>query len=157
MTWTLMMYMLPFSSRRVLSTSMLTPKQSLCTSLPDFHVVDSCPVRSPLLVADHLVEFVRDKTFFEVGTRNGDILSCLSRFAKVAYSAEIQPEYCEKLRQRNLTVLCSDFTKLDFSSLSNIPDVFFWWPMTADDQNEAWLSHVRHQLSSVAPSSHETA
>ena len=121
-----------FSSRRVLSTSMLTPKPSLCSSLPDFHAVDSCPVRSPLLVADHLVELVRDKIIFEVGTRNGDILSCVSRFAKVAYSAEIQPEYCEKLRQRNLTVLCGDFTTLNFSSLSNVPDVFFWWPMTAD-------------------------
>lgn len=137
------------------TTSLPTPKQSICSSLPDFHAIDSCPVRSPLLVADHLVELVRDKIIFEVGTRNGDILSCVSRFAKVAYSAEIQPEYCEKLRQRNLTVLCGDFTTLDFSSLSNIPDVFFWWPMAADDQNDAWLSHVRHQLSNVIPRTQE--
>ena len=151
-----------FFSRRFQDTAeplstkdLLTLKQSICSSVPGFRAVDACPLRSPLLVADHLVELVRGKIIFEVGTRNGDILSCVSHFAKMAFSAEVQPEYCEKLRQRNLTVLCGDFTTLNFRSLSHIPDVFFWWPMIADDQNEAWLSHVRHQLSSVAPSAHE--
>ena len=137
------------------TTSLQTLKQSICSSVPGFHTVDVSPVRSPLLVADHLVELVRDKIIFEVGTRNGDILSCVSHFAKMAFSAEIQPEYCEKLRQRNLTVLCGDFTTLNFSSLSSIPDVFFWWPMNADDQNEAWLSHVRQQLFNMTQNAHE--
>ena len=133
----------------LLGRRLATPKQSVCLSLPQFHVVDSSPIRSPLLVADHLIELAKDKVIFEVGTRNGDILSCVSYFTRVAYSAEILPEYCDKLRKRNLNVLCGDFIALNFSTLPDIPDVFFWWPNTADHQNEVWLSHVRHQLSLV--------
>ena len=35
------------------------------------------PIRSPLLVADHLIELAKDKVILKF-TRNGDILSCVS-------------------------------------------------------------------------------
>jgi hypothetical protein len=53
------------------------------------------------------------KTIFEVGTRNGDILACVARFASRAYSAEINAKYCPVLKGRGLTVLCDDFRKYD--------------------------------------------
>lgn len=40
---------------------------------------------------------------------------------------------------------------LNISALPQIPDVFFWWPMVADSQNELWLSHIRSQLSLISP------
>ena len=88
---------------------------------------------------------------FEVGTWNGDILSCVNPHAKQAYSAEIDPEYCVKLEERGLTVLCDDFRKFSPSSLpglpeGEVPDVFFWWPMMADTQNEEWMLHIRDAL-----------
>ena len=124
--------------------------RSVCETLTDYSAVDVSPIRSPLLVADHLIELTRGKTVFEVGTRNGDILSCVARFARTTYSAEIDPEYCRKLQGRGLNVYCSDFLTLNMSTLPQKPDVFFWWPMRADPQNEMWLSHVRSQASFVS-------
>jgi hypothetical protein len=91
------------------------------------------------------------KTIFEVGTRNGDILACVARFASRAYSAEINAKYCPVLKGRGLTVLCDDFRKYDPADLpglskGEVPDVFFWWPMLADEQNEAWMLHIRDAL-----------
>ena len=139
---------------------MFSVPKSQCLTQPGFKAVDRSPKRSPLLIADHLIPYTKGKVIFEVGTRNGDILACVNPHAKKAYSAEIDATYCVKLEERGLTVLCDDFRKFSPSALpglpeGEVPDVFFWWPMAADDQNEAWLSHVRHQLSSVIPRTHE--
>lgn len=104
-----------------------------------------------MLVADHLINLAAGGVVFEVGTRNGDILSCISRFVNVTFSAEISPEYCGRLRERGLSVFCGDFLALNMSGLSQKPDVIFWWPMVAKAQNEVWLSHVRSQESYVSP------
>lgn len=125
--------------------------QSICSTLPGFYSVDSSPIRSPLLVADHLINLAAGRVVFEVGTRNGDILSCISHFANLTFSAEIDPEYCQRLRGRGLRVFCDDFLALNMSGLSQKPDVFFWWPMVAKTQNEVWLSHVRSQASYISP------
>jgi hypothetical protein len=130
---------------------MFTVPKSQCLTQPGFKPVDRSPKRSPLLVADHLISYAKGKVIFEVGTRNGDILSCVNPHAKQAYSAEIDPEYCVKLEERGLTVLCDDFRKFSPSSLpglpeGEVPDVFFWWPMMADTQNEEWMLHIRDAL-----------
>ena len=126
------------------------PTTSMCESLDGYDVVDKSPIRSPLLVADHLIEHSRGKVIFEIGTRNGDILDCVSRFTKAAYSVEIKKEYCDALRVRGLTVLCDDVLKIKLADLPEFPDVFFWWPMDAQAQNEAWLEHVRQQVTAAA-------
>jgi len=147
----------PKSSCSIIPSSVSTlsqggsPKQSICLTLPDFSSVDTSPIRSPLLVADHLINLAAGGVVFEVGTRNGDILSCITRFVNVTFSAEINPEYCRRLRERGLRVFCGDFLALNMSSLSQKPDIFFWWPMVAKTQNEAWLSHVHSQASYVSP------
>jgi len=111
--------------------------------------VDESPIRSPLLVADHLIGYAAGKVFLEVGTRNGDISACVARFARRTISAEFEPHYCEKLRERGaglLDVRCGDFQHLRFSDLPEVPDIFFWWPSTATLNNEAFLLHTRRQL-----------
>ena len=72
---------------------MFTVPKSQCLTQPGFKPVDRSPKRSPLLVADHLISYAKGKVIFEVGTRNGDILSCVNPHAKQAYSAEIDPQY----------------------------------------------------------------
>lgn len=119
--------------------------------------MDSCPTRSPLVVADHLIEHSRGKVVYEIGTRNGDILDCVSRFSAAAYCAEIDEGYCEVLRHRNLTVFCSDFMKQNLTELPRVPHVFFWWPMRAMKQNESWLLHLRQQFKVYASVGHMKA
>lgn len=138
--------------RGPLTTSSGEARRSVCLSIPRFETVDESPVRSPLLIADHLIGLVDGKSIFEIGTRNGDILACVAHFAKHAYSAEIMPEYCTKLEERGLTVLCGDFMKQNLRELPTVPDVYFWWPMTANSQNDMWLTHLRQQHSVLFPS-----
>ena len=125
--------------------------KSLCLTIEGYEVRDTSPTRSPLIVADHLIEHSRGKVIFEIGTRNGDILDCVSRHAAHAYSVEIVREYCDVLEARGLTVLCQDVMKVNISDLPHIPDVFFWWPMKAQTQNEMWLEYIREQLGTCAP------
>lgn len=138
-------------SYRLGVVGMLLVPKSQCLSQPGFKAVDRSPQRSPLLVADHLIQYAKGKVIFEVGTRNGDILACVNLHAKRAISAEIDRKYCVKLEERGLTVLCDDFRKFSPIALpglpeGEIPDVFFWWPMLADSQNEAWMLHIRDAL-----------
>lgn len=129
----------------------LTLPKSSCLSLEGYQTRDTSPVRSPLIVADHLIEYSRGKVIFEIGTRNGDILECVSRHAAHAYSVEISREYCNVLEERGLTVICQDVKKVNISDLPHIPDIFFWWPMQAEKQNEAWLTYISQQLRSAMP------
>jgi hypothetical protein len=124
---------------------------SVCLKIPGYKVLDKVPIRSPLLVADHLIQYSRGKVIFEVGTRNGDILACVSSFSRKAISAEINEEYCHKLKGRGLDVVCEDFTKLNLTDLPEFPHIFFWWPMVADEQNERWLTHIKSQVSHAPP------
>ena len=130
----------PFASFSVSERSRNGPS---CLSLDGFEAVDRSPIRSPLVVAEHLIEHARGKVVLEVGTRNGDILDCVSRFALKVFAAEIDEAYCEHLKNRGLSVICGDFNELSLAQIPSMPQVFFWWPMVASDQNEQWLSHVR--------------
>lgn len=124
---------------------------SACLSMEGYETRDTSPTRSPLLVADHLIEYSRGKVIFEIGTRNGDILDCVARHASYAYSVEIVREYCDVLKERGLTVLCQDVMKVNITELAHVPDVFFWWPMKAQTQNEMWLEYIRQQLGKAHP------
>jgi len=116
---------------------------STCLTLPGYKTVDSSPIRSPLAVAEHLIAHARGKVILEVGTRNGDILDCVSHFASKAFAVEINKEYCDQLSQRGLTVICDNFENIGLAEIPTMPQVFFWWPMAASSQNENWLEHAR--------------
>ena len=72
--------------------------QSACNRTLGFSIEDLYPVRSPLVVADFLAEHVRGKRFVEIGTRNGDVLSCVSHAASQVTAIEMDDKYCSKLR-----------------------------------------------------------
>lgn len=115
---------------------------SACLSLPGFKPVDEYPIRSPLMAADFLAPLVRGKNFCEIGTRNGDIMSCVNHFAATVTAIELDEVYCKKLRERGFNVFCKPFESLTPKEFAHC-DVYFWWPMDARSQNEAWLRIVR--------------
>ena len=48
------------------------------------------------------------RSFCEIGTRNGDAMSCLSHFTKQLTSVEMDEGYCTKLRSRGISVVCDN-------------------------------------------------
>ena len=114
---------------------------SRCDALPGFTAQDVFPVRSPLVVADHLIDLVQGKAFGEIGTRNGDIMGCVSRFAASVTAVEMDAQYCRALRARGFTVLCRDFMSLRPHEFP-VVDVLYWWPQMSWAQNEAWMEHT---------------
>jgi len=119
------------------------PAQSICRSVRGFETVDTYPIRSPLAVADFLAPIVQGRGFTEIGTRNGDIMGCLSHFAGRVTAIELDVTYCRKLRARGFDVICravETVTPEEFATAEG--DVYFWWPMWAPRQNEAWLRQL---------------
>ena len=125
------------------SRATFAPATSICRSVPGFETVDAYPIRSPLMVADFLAPIVAGRGFTEIGTRNGDIMSCLSHFARKVTAIELDVPYCNKLRARGFSVICrrvETVTPAEFAAAEG--DVYFWWPMWAPRQNEAWLRQL---------------
>ena len=58
------------------------PKTSRCYDIPGFTAVDGSPTRSPMNMADYLIDATKGKTLTEVGSRNGDIIACLTHHKK---------------------------------------------------------------------------
>ena len=82
------------------ATPIYAARPSACLTLPGFSPVDTYPIRSPLMAADFLAPLVAGKNFCEIGTRNGDIMSCVSHFAASVTAIEMDETYCTKLRER---------------------------------------------------------
>lgn len=125
------------------SRATYAPARSMCRSIAGFETVDEYPIRSPLAVADFLAPFVAGRGFTEIGTRNGDIMGCLSHFAKRVTAIELDATYCKKLKARGFSVICravETVTPVEFAAAES--DVYFWWPMWAPRQNEAWLRQL---------------
>jgi len=121
------------------------PARSVCESLPGFKTADLFPIRSPLMVADFLSEQVRGRSFCEIGTRNGDVMGCVSHFAKSVTAIEMDPPYCKSLRERGFGVACKQVELIlpaDFPKA----DVYYWWPSDAGGQNEMWLRIIAMNL-----------
>lgn len=128
--------------------------ESVCHSFVDFQAVDLYPIRSPLVVADALSAVVRGASFCEIGTRNGDVMSCLSHFASRLTSIEMDTTYCRNLRKRGIEVTCAAVEDINPSEFP-IANVYYWWPVDAEGQNELWLHlvmralHARRQRATV--------
>jgi hypothetical protein len=119
--------------------------QSVCPSLPGFEVSDVYPIRSPLAVADFLSQHVKGRTFCEIGTRNGDVMGCVSHFAKSVTAIEMDTNYCNKLRQRGFGVACQKVEEITAQQWP-VADVYYWWPSDAAGQNELWLRLISRAL-----------
>ena len=118
-----------------------------CPSVPGFEPKDTFPTRSPLVVADHLINLVRGKSFAEIGTRNGDIFGCVRHFAASATAIELDRTYCRMLEARGFDVLCRNFMSLRPEEMPPA-DVLYWWPQMSWHQNEQWMRHAIHLFES---------
>ena len=118
------------------------PSKSKCHSLPGYKALDKPPIRSPLVVADALIQLVEGKRYYEIGTRKGDHVKCIKPFAKKAHASEIDKQYCSYLRKNNITVVCEDFMKSDeLPEPMQRANVIFWWP-PFPNKNEPWLTRI---------------
>ena len=120
------------------------PGRTVCEGLPG-QIADLFPIRSPLAVADFLSAQVRGRAFAEIGTRNGDVLNCVSHFAKSVTAIEMDPPYCTALRARGFGVACKQF-ELILPDEFPLADVYYWWPSDAGGQNELWLRIIAMNL-----------
>ena len=83
--------------------------------------VDAAPIRSPQAVHTALLRHFADREVIEIGTRNGDGMACFSQHTRNATAINLDPKYCDVLRQRSevlrqaggrgFEVLCSDYRK----------------------------------------------
>ena len=95
--------------------------------------VDAVPLRSPQAVHSVLAtEYFAGKHIVEIGTRNGDGISCFSKTAASAIAFEAKKTYCQKLEARQkfehsrYTVRCTIFGGPDMGTMPDA-DVFTWW------------------------------
>ena len=106
------------------------PGESACGSLAGWKAEDEFPIRSPLEVYDFLSRVVAGKIFVEIGTRNGDGVSCMAHFAQKVIAIEQNTEYCLRLKERSrngrpFRIHCKTLNKGD----TDLPtaDVYYWW------------------------------
>lgn len=123
---------------KMVSTSMLLALGSeaqlnINCTLSVSNPVDISPIRSPQDVHSVLAnDYFARKRLVEIGTRNGDGMSCFVRTASHAIAYEAEKKYCTKLeaRQRgegtNYTVSCTLFGSADMASFPDA-DVYHWW------------------------------
>lgn len=94
---------------------------------------DVSPIRSPMAVHTVLAKRFAGKDLVEIGTRNGDGMSCWARHAKHATAIELDPKYCKALERRSRTlpqdarfnVSCADYRKAAMNLLDG--DFVTWW------------------------------
>ena len=95
-----------------------------------------------MVFADYIIRL--NKSVLEIGTRNGDIGSCIASY--VNYSAvEIDHKYCHQNKKRNLRIKCGDFEKLHVDILEGIQIVTWWiWPPTINEKwiRKLWKKHI---------------
>ena len=140
----LLLITLPFARQKSKHWEQLPPvgaATSRCHAVHGFVSQDVFPTRSPLVVADQLIPLVEGKAFAEVGTRNGDIMGCVSNFAKSVTAIELDHGACKAIRKRGFGIICRDFMSLRPHEFPRA-DVLYWWPQLSWEQNEAWMLHA---------------
>ena len=116
--------------------------------------VDATPIRSPQSVHTAMLPHIAGKELVEIGTRNGDGMTCFSRVTRSAIAVELSRPYCDHLTRRSTeeqnagrpawTVLCQDYrsaTRLD-------GDVFTWWQQYPHLRNMHVLLALRRFVAS---------
>ena len=115
---------------------------SFCLSQPNFVPYDCPPRRSPLVVADFLRSKVSGKRFVEIGSMQGDMMSCLAPLSKNSTSIEQDASRCEVLRARGVQVLCEKITYQNALQLLPAADVYYFWITPSDNLAVAKLIHA---------------
>lgn len=89
--------------------------------------MNTYPVRSPLAVADFLLPLVHDKHLVEIGSRNGDLVTCLKNFTSTVTSMEANENYCRVIARRGVNVRCSPVRADNAVNVLPEADVYFFW------------------------------
>ena len=136
---------------------------SRCLGLPGFVSHDGYPMRSPLVVADFLVDRLNaaaarsskgSSSYAEVGTRDGDNVACVAQLARQsrlrvrATAVEQSPRRCRALRSRAeeqaggrlFDVVEAQVNESSFLSTLPTADVWYYWGMyTTNLQMVRWV------------------
>lgn len=120
--------------------------QSFC--LEKSAIIDHYPVRAPLLVADFLLPHVRGKAYVEIGSRKGDIASCLAPHARSVTVVEAEEAACASVRERGINVVCRRVENLTIGELP-LADVYYYWAEDTHLQMETWLFLIALHLRSL--------
>eukprot|EP00614_Pseudopedinella_elastica_P024237 CAMPEP_0172628658 /NCGR_PEP_ID=MMETSP1068-20121228/163104_1 /TAXON_ID=35684 /ORGANISM="Pseudopedinella elastica, Strain CCMP716" /LENGTH=396 /DNA_ID=CAMNT_0013438939 /DNA_START=174 /DNA_END=1364 /DNA_ORIENTATION=+ len=117
--------------------------RSLCPHL--IPVFDMHPFRSPLAVADFLLDKVAGRSYVEIGARNGDIAACLAPATISSVVLEMDTRYCPVLRSRELgAVVCEGLTAENAERILPTADIYFTW--ITDDGDEDIVKIVNETL-----------
>lgn len=91
---------------------------------------DFAPIRSPQTIHGIIAMKVQNKSVIELGTRNGDGISCFAQFASSAIAIEYDKTYCARLEERARlhnppfwSVQCVDAFKYENFDA----DIITWW------------------------------
>ena len=113
------------------------------------HPVDTAPIRSPQDVHTVIAKRLVGRSVVEIGTRNGDGMSCMAQLASKATAVELAAPYCVKLRERSsalrqatghaFEVVCQDYR----TAPGLDADVFTWWQETPHLHNPVALMQLR--------------
>lgn len=126
------------------------PLPKTCEQLvPSSH--DAPPIRSPQVVHSFIASRIAGKDLVEIGTRNGDGMSCFALHARRATAIEYAKEYCVSLEQRSKTIEASHpgmgykVTCADYRTGGVLDaDIITWWEQSPLENLPA-LSHARRQ------------
>jgi len=114
----------------------ISSRGSACLSLPQYHATDPYPMRAPLVVADFLADAVKQggagASYAEIGTRDGDIIDCVSQLTPGvrAVGIERSARRCETLRQRARGRFEVTEASLNSSNCADVlprASVFYFW------------------------------
>ena len=136
--------------RLLLSSAVAAASQSCTELVPS--PVDVTPIRSPQAVHSAILPHVAGKALVEIGTRNGDGMTCFAQVTKSATAVELSRPYCEYLRKRSaallrekgasFSVVCEDYRVAKGLDA----DVFTWWQEPPHLHNFAMLDNLRHLM-----------
>lgn len=125
---------------------------SICQQIPGFETMNGIVERSPLLMGDFLISVVKSTVhptnasspgrFVEIGTRNGDIFSCVSYFAGKGSSAieGNKLSHCPALKARGIPHICTDYERLKTPEEFPEAEVYYFWSWP--EESEHFLRHI---------------
>eukprot|EP00965_Chrysotila_dentata_P119474 3950086-Pleurochrysis_carterae.AAC.1 len=108
--------------------------------------MNTYPMRSPLVVADFLISRSLCGRVVEVGSRFGDIMSCVKPFASQVISIEVKPSYCTALRERGIDVLCEALSEANAKRLLPDAEIYFFWLDPNEISNMRFVKLIHNEL-----------
>ena len=100
-----------------------------CASAIGHLTIDRTPQRAPFAAFDAVASIASGKRFVEIGGRHGELIECVSRVTRSAFSVEMNTEYCPTMEKRakksngRFSFACVRFP----SPLVPPADVYFAW------------------------------